>query len=186
MKKYETKIKDLIIIEPELFNDERGWFMESYSKKKFEEIGININFIQENTSFSNKKGTLRGLHCQLEPFAQTKLVSCIKGKILDVVVDIRKGSPSYLKTFKIELSEENNLMLLVPKGFLHGFVTLEDNCKINYKVDNYYSSSHDRSIKFNDKSFNINWELEDFILSKKDLNAPLFSNSDINFIYKEE
>ncbi|MCR1809491.1 dTDP-4-dehydrorhamnose 3,5-epimerase, partial [Haploplasma modicum] len=143
MKKIETGINDLFIIEPNVFGDNRGWFTESYNKESFKKIGINIDFIQDNHSYSKEKGVLRGLHLQTNPKAQTKLVRCTKGKILDVAVDLRRNSPTYLKHFAVELSEENKLQLLIPKGFAHGFVTLTSDVEVQYKVDEYYSKEHD-------------------------------------------
>lgn len=181
MKIIETNIKDLLIIEPSVFKDDRGWFSESYNKEKLKLLGISINFIQDNHSLSLEKGTIRGLHLQTNPNAQTKLVRCTKGRILDVAVDLRKQSPTYLKVFTIELSADNKKQLLIPKGFAHGFVTLEDNTEVQYKVDEYYSKEHDRSIKYNDPIFNIDWVVDNVILSDKDKNAPFYRDSDISF-----
>ncbi|WP_162151122.1 dTDP-4-dehydrorhamnose 3,5-epimerase [Haploplasma modicum] len=186
MKKIETGINDLFIIEPNVFGDNRGWFTESYNKESFKKIGINIDFIQDNHSYSKEKGVLRGLHLQTEPKAQTKLVRCTKGKILDVAVDLRRNSPTYLKHFAVELSEDNKLQLLIPKGFAHGFVTLTNDVEVQYKVDEYYSKEHDRSIKYNDILFDIDWGIDNFILSDKDKNAISYEKSDILFIYEEE
>lgn len=186
MKKIETGINDLFIIEPNVFGDNRGWFTESYNKENFKKIGINIDFIQDNHSYSKEKGVLRGLHLQTNPKAQTKLVRCTKGKILDVAVDLRRNSPTYLKHFAVELSGENKLQLFIPKGFAHGFVTLTSDVEVQYKVDEYYSKAHDRSIKFDDPLFNIDWILNEFILSDKDKNAVSYENSDIVFEYKGE
>ena len=179
----KTEIEDVLIIEPKVFGDHRGWFTETYSKEKFKELGIYIDFIQDNHSLSAQKGTLRGLHFQLNPKAQTKLVRCTKGKILDVAVDIRKGSPTYKKWVAVELTEENKKQLLVPKGFAHGFITLTENVEVQYKVDEYYSPENDRSIRFDDPEINVDWGIENPILSDKDLNAPMLSESDINFKY---
>jgi len=181
MKKVETGIKDLYVLEPNIFGDNRGWFSESYNKKKLTDLGLYIDFIQDNHSFSLEKGVLRGLHLQLNPKAQTKLVRCTKGSILDVAVDLRKSSPTYLKHFSVILSSYNHKQLLVPKGFAHGFVTLEDNVEVQYKVDEHYSKEHDRSIKFDDALFNIDWKVDNFVLSDKDKNAPLYKDSDVNF-----
>lgn len=179
----KTEINEVLIIEPKVFGDHRGWFTETYSKEKFKKIGIDIDFIQDNHSFSSEKGTLRGLHFQLNPKAQTKLVRCTKGKILDVAVDIREGSPTYKKWVAVELSEENKKQLLVPKGFAHGFITLTENVEVQYKVDEYYSPENDRSIRFDDPEINVDWGIENPILSDKDLNAPMLSESDANFKY---
>lgn len=186
MIKVETGIKDLYILEPDVFGDNRGWFSESYNKNKLSNLGINIDFIQDNHSLSVEKGVLRGLHLQTDPMAQTKLVRCTRGKILDVAVDLRKGSPTYLQHFSIELTSENKKQLLVPQGFAHGFITLSENVEVQYKVDQYYSKENDRSIKFNDPLFGIDWKLSEFILSDKDKNALLYENSDINFKYEED
>lgn len=183
MKKIETKIPGVYILEPKVFGDNRGWFSESYSKEKFKKIGLDIDFIQDNHSFSAQKGTLRGLHFQLNPKAQTKLVRCTKGKILDVAVDIRKGSPTYCSWISVELTENNKRQLLIPKGFAHGFLTLIDDVEVQYKVDEYYSPENDRSIRFNDAKIAVNWNIENPILSEKDLYAPFLKEIDINFEY---
>lgn len=179
----KTDIEGVIIIEPKVFGDHRGWFTETYSKEKFRELGLDIEFIQDNHSFSAKKGTLRGLHFQRNPKAQTKLVRCTKGKMLDVAVDIRKGSPTFRKWVAVELSEENKKQLLIPKGFAHGFLTLTENVEVQYKVDEYYSPDSDRSIRFDDPEIGVVWGVETPILSEKDLIAPLLKDSDINFKY---
>ncbi|MFZ7131938.1 MAG: dTDP-4-dehydrorhamnose 3,5-epimerase [Eubacteriales bacterium] len=179
----KTDIEDVIIIVPKVFGDHRGWFTETYSKEKFKELAFDIDFIQDNHSFSAQKGTLRGLHFQLNPKAQTKLVRCTRGRILDVAVDIRKGSPTYKKWVAVELTEENKNQLLVPKGFAHGFITLTDNVEVQYKVDAYYSPENDRSIRFDDPDICVHWGVDNPILSEKDLNAPLLSESDANFKY---
>jgi dTDP-4-dehydrorhamnose 3,5-epimerase len=177
----KTEIEGLLIIEPKVFSDERGWFSESYNEKAFIEKGIHVQFRQDNHSLSRQKGVLRGLHFQNEPQSQMKLVRCIRGKIWDVAVDLRKSSPTYLKWFGIELSEENHKMLLIPHGFAHGFVTLEENTEVQYKVDNFYNVSLDRSICYSDNQININWPIKELILSDKDKNASLLKDSDVNF-----
>lgn len=182
----KTELEGVLILEPKVFGDNRGWFMESFSDKVFKEQGLNINFVQDNHSYSAIKGTLRGLHFQNNPMAQTKLVRCTRGKILDVVVDIRKGSPTYKKWIAVELSQENKRQLLIPKGFAHGFVTLTDDVEVQYKVDEYYSKEHDRSIRFDDPEIGIDWGIENPILSDKDKNAPLLKDSDCDFIYEME
>lgn len=179
----KTDLEGVLIIKSKVFGDHRGWFTETYSKIKFDEFDINIEFIQDNHSFSEQKGTLRGLHFQLEPKAQTKLVRCTKGKILDVAVDIRVGSPTYKRWVAIELTEDNKKQLLIPKGFAHGFVTLTDNVEVQYKVDEYYSPENDRSIRYDDSEINVDWGIVDPILSKKDLKAPMLKDSDANFKY---
>ncbi|MDF2613509.1 MAG: dTDP-4-dehydrorhamnose reductase [Clostridia bacterium] len=179
-----TEIEDVLIIEPRVFGDHRGWFTETYSKVKFEELGIDVDFVQDNHSMSAQKGTLRGLHFQMNPKAQTKLVRCTKGKILDVAVDLRKGSSTYKKWVAVELSEDNKKQLLIPKGFAHGFLTLTDNAEVQYKVDEYYAPECDRSIRFDDSEIGIMWGIENPILSEKDLKAPLLKDSDTDFSIK--
>jgi dTDP-4-dehydrorhamnose 3,5-epimerase len=186
MNKTETELKGVYILEPKVFGDERGWFMESYSKRRFEEMGISIDFVQDNHSMSCQKGILRGLHFQQNPFAQLKLVRCIKGSILDVAVDIRKGSPTYCKWVGVELSAQNKKMLLIPKGFAHGFVALTDDVEVQYKTDAYYDAQSDRSIRFDDADIGVEWGITQPILSQKDANAPLLKDSDCNFIYEGE
>lgn len=182
----KTELEGVYILEPKVFGDNRGWFMESFSDKVFKELGLDINFVQDNHSYSKLKGTLRGLHFQNNPMAQTKLVRCTRGKILDVAVDIRKGSPTYKKWIAVELSEENKRQLLIPKGFAHGFVTLTDDVEVQYKVDEYYSKEHDRSIRFDDPEIGVEWGVENPILSDKDKNAPCLKDSDCNFVYETE
>lgn len=177
----KTDIKDLIIIEPKVFGDNRGWFTESYSKKKYEDSGIDIEFVQDNHSFSAKKRTLRGLHFQIEPKAQTKLVRCTRGRILDVAVDLRRSSITYRKWVAVELTEKNKKQLLIPKGFAHGFLTLTDDVEVQYKVDEYYAPEHDRSIRFDDPEIGVEWGIDNPILSEKDLKAPSLYDSDVNF-----
>ena len=158
--------------------------METWSEAKYKKLGIDRHFVQDNHSYTEKKGTLRGLHFQNNPMAQCKIVRCIAGAVLDVAVDIRKGSPNYLKWVAVELSAENKRQLFIPRGFAHGFLTLTDNVEFVYKVDNQYSPECDRSIRFDDPTININWGLSNPILSDKDLNAPLLKDSDFNFIYE--
>ena len=177
----ETAVNGVFEIEPKIFGDNRGWFYESYSKEKFEKLGITAEFVQDNRSFSAQKGTLRGLHCQTDPKAQSKLITCLKGAILDVAVDIRKGSPTYMKWVAVELNEENKKMLFIPKGCLHGFLTLTDNVEVSYKVDETYSPENDRSICFCDSEIGVKWGVENPILSEKDKNAPLLKDSDVSF-----
>ncbi len=177
MKITETNISGLLIIEPRIFNDDRGYFYESYNKSKFTDIGIAVDFVQDNQSFS-QKGTLRGLHGQAAPFAQGKLVRVIKGRVIDVAVDIRKGSPTYGQYFSIELSEKNKLQFWIPEGFLHGFVTLEDDTIFTYKVNNYYDKASEIGVKWNDPTLAINWQIDEseVLLSPKDEVLPLFSS----------
>ncbi|SHN11395.1 dTDP-4-dehydrorhamnose 3,5-epimerase [Halanaerobium congolense] len=183
MELIKTEIKDLYIIETKVFEDNRGWFTESYSAKKFKDNGLDIEFIQDNHSLSKEKGVLRGLHFQLSPKAQTKLVRCTRGSIYDVAVDLRKGSSTYKEWFGVKLSAENKKQFLIPKGFAHGFLTLSDNAEVQYKVDEYYVPEYDRSIRFDDPEINVDWGIESPILSEKDENAPLLKESDCNFKY---
>ena len=169
-----TNISDVIIIEPKVHGEERGYFVETFRADKLEEfIGFKINFCQDNESKSSK-GVLRGLHYQLPPFAQTKLVRVIQGRVLDVAVDIRKNSPTFGQYVSVELSAENKKQMLIPRGFAHGFVVLEDDTIFAYKVDNYYSPECDRGIAFDDESLNIDWILnkKELKLSDKDTKQP--------------
>jgi len=184
MQKIETNLAGVYIIIPQVFGDNRGWFTETYSAVKFSDVGINTVFVQENQSFSAQKGTLRGLHFQNNPNAQTKLVRCTKGRILDVAVDIRKGSPNYKQWAAVELTADNFKQLYVPKGFAHGFVTLTDDVEVQYKVDEYYSPECDRGIQYNDPDINVDWGDVVPVLSNKDLTSPLLKDSDCNFVYK--
>ena len=179
----KTEIEDVLIIELKVFGDHRGWFAETYSKEKFKQLGIDIEFIQDNHSFSAQKGVLRGLHFQLPPMAQTKLIRCTRGEVMDVVVDIRHGSPTYKKWVAVKLTEYDKRQLLVPKGFAHGFVTLTNDAEVHYKVDEYYSPANDRVIRYDDPEINVDWGVLDPIMSEKDLKAPLLSESDANFKY---
>lgn len=181
MNVIRTDIEDLVVIEPVVHGDHRGWFMETYSAQELAKHGINTVFVQDNQSFSAQKNTLRGMHFQNAPKAQTKLIRCTKGAIIDTVVDLRKNSKTYKKWFSIELSAENKKQLYIPKGFAHGFVTLTEDVEVQYKVDEFYSKEHDRSIRFDDPEIGIEWEVENPILSEKDLNAPLLKDSDVNF-----
>ncbi|TCN24169.1 dTDP-4-dehydrorhamnose 3,5-epimerase [Mesobacillus foraminis] len=186
MNVIETSLPGVKVIEPTVFGDHRGWFMETFSDAKFEEAGINIKFVQDNQSFSAAKGTLRGLHYQLNPKAQTKLVRCTKGSIFDVAVDIRKDSTTFGKWFGIELSAENKKQLLVPKGFAHGFMTLTDDVEVQYKVDELYAPECDRGIIWNDSAIGIEWPMDITpILSAKDENAPLLNQAENNFTFGE-
>ena len=185
MKIIDTALPEVKLIEPDVFGDNRGWFYESYSYEKLKKLGIGVNFVQDNRSFSKEKGTLRGIHFQKTPMAQSKLVSCTRGELLDVAVDLRKGSPTYLKWISVRLSEENKHMLFIPKGFGHGFVTLTENVEVLYKVDNYYSKQHDRSIRFDDEQIGVEWDVENPVLSEKDRLAPSLTDSDIDFIWGE-
>jgi dTDP-4-dehydrorhamnose reductase/dTDP-4-dehydrorhamnose 3,5-epimerase len=180
----DTIFRGVKIIETSYFGDNRGWFTESYNKERFKNFGIDIEFVQDNHSFSAQKGIIRGIHFQNNPKSQSKLVRCTRGKILDVIVDLRKGSDTYKKWIAIELSEENKKQVFIPKGYGHGFVTLTENVEIQYKVDEYYSKEYDRSIRFDDPELNIDWKTKSPILSDKDKNAPFLKDSDVNFTIK--
>lgn len=173
MKFIKTHIPGVIVIEPIIFGDERGYFLESFNLKKFEENIAPIKFLQDNESISSK-GVLRGLHFQKPPYDQAKLVRCIEGKVLDVAVDIRKGSVTYGKHIAIELTGENKRQLFIPRGFAHGFVVLSEKAIFSYKVDNYYAPDYDGGIIWNDKVLNINWQTEadQIRLSEKDRKLP--------------
>ncbi|MEF9962231.1 MAG: dTDP-4-dehydrorhamnose 3,5-epimerase [Erysipelotrichaceae bacterium] len=190
MKVIETSIEGVKILEPDVHGDHRGWFMETYSKERLRAIGIHNNFVQDNQSYSAKKGTLRGLHFQNNPMSQAKLVRCTRGKVIDVAVDIRKGSPTYLKWESVELSEENKKQFFIPQGFAHGFLCLSDDVEFEYKVDNYYSKECDRGIRYDDPSINVDWGgllngIEP-ILSQKDIEGPKLVDSDCNFTYEKK
>tara|TARA_R110002033_G_scaffold9971_2_gene32726 strand:- start:54623 stop:55198 length:576 start_codon:yes stop_codon:yes gene_type:complete len=185
MKFIRTKINDVIIIETEVYGDERGYFVETFRQDKLEEfLGFKINFCQDNESKSSK-GVLRGLHYQLPPYAQTKLVRVIQGRVLDVAVDIRKDSPTFGQYVAIELSADNKKQILVPRGFAHGFVVLEDDTVFAYKVDNYYSPECDRGIAFDDESLNIDWIInkKELKLSSKDTTQAKLNETDDLFEY---
>ena len=180
-----TDIPDVVIVEPKVHGDERGYFVETFRADKLEEfLGFKINFCQDNESKSSR-GVLRGLHYQLSPAAQTKLVRVIQGKVLDVAVDIRKGSPTFGKHVAVALTAENKRQLLVPRGFAHGFVVLEDDTIFAYKVDNYYSPENDRGIAFNDEALNINWQVphSELNLSAKDKVQPKLAETQDIFEY---
>lgn len=172
MEIIKTQIKDLLIIKPDVFYDERGYFFESYNKERLAQYGLNMNFVQDNESKS-MKGVLRGLHFQRPPFAQGKLVRVVKGAVMDVAVDIRKGSPTYGKWESVVLTEENKLMFWIPEGFAHGFVCLEDNSVFTYKCTNVYNKASEGSLRWDDPELNIQWNIDAPILSEKDKISPL-------------
>ena len=184
MKVIATDLKDVYILEPQVYGDHRGWFTETWSQRTMEENGLYYDFVQDNHSFSATKGTLRGLHCQKGEAAQAKLVRCTRGAVMDFAVDIRKGSPTYMQWTAVELSADNHRMLLVPRGFLHGFVTLTEDVEFLYKVDNDYSKAADRSIYWNDPALGVQWGIENPIVSDKDAMAPLYRDSDVEFVYQ--
>ena len=182
MKFIETEIPDLYIIEPLVFEDDRGYFLESFNLENFKKNLGGIRFVQDNESKSSK-GVLRGLHFQNPPFAQSKLVRCIKGRVLDVALDIRKGSPTYGNHLAVELSGENKRQLFIPRGFAHGFIVLSESAVFSYKVDNNYAPEYDSGIRFDDQELNINWGLskEDIQLSVKDKDLKSFNKLDSPF-----
>lgn len=182
MEFIETSIAGLLIVEPKVWKDDRGYFFESFNKKTFAEAGITADFVQDNQSFS-QRGTLRGLHGQANPYAQGKLVRVTQGRVIDVAVDIRKDSPTYGQSLSVELSAENFKMFWVPPGFLHGFATLEDNTIFTYKVTNLYNKESEIGLRWNDPKLNIDWGLKDeeVILSEKDKILPLFEEFESPF-----
>jgi dTDP-4-dehydrorhamnose 3,5-epimerase len=182
MKFVNTSIEGLVIIEPTVFGDNRGYFLESYNKKKFEEAIGKVSFVQDNESKSSKE-VLRGLHFQKPPYAQAKLVSCIKGKVLDIAVDIREGSETYGQHVIIELSGENKKQVFIPRGFAHGFLVLSNTAIVTYKVDNSYAPTHDAGIRWDDSLLNIQWGVSEseVLVSEKDAKLPFFSEFETPF-----
>ena len=189
MKITETNLKGVFVIEPKVFGDARGWFMESWSRQKLEAVDLNVDFVQDNHSFSATQGTLRGLHYQINPMAQAKLLRCTKGSIFDVAVDIRKNSPQYAKWTGVILSAENKKQLFIPRGFAHGFLTLTDDVEVQYKADNYYAPQCDGNIRWDDPEIGIEWPANPILLSDKDKNAPLLKerieHNELNFIFDQ-
>lgn len=182
MKLTEASLPGIWIVEPDVFGDHRGWFMETYNEQKFKTYGLSLKFVQDNQSFSKAKGTIRGLHYQLNPKAQNKLIRCTMGSIFDVAVDIRKGSPTFGQWFGLELSADNKKQLLIPKGFAHGFMTLVENVEVQYKVDEFYAPDCDRGVLWNDPSIAIEWPSNiSPILSAKDKIAPLLHDAELDF-----
>jgi dTDP-4-dehydrorhamnose 3,5-epimerase len=177
-----TLIKDLVLISPTVFEDERGYFFEAYSKSKLSDLGIDIDFVQDNQSFS-KKGTLRGLHYQNPPFAQTKLVRVLQGEIMDIAVDLRKDSSTYGQSYAVLLTSENKKQLLVPQGFAHGFSVISETAVVLYKCDQYYNKQSEGGIRFDDPALSIDWgmDLKQAIVSDKDLILPDFANCNSQF-----
>ena len=174
----ETILKNAYVIELEKREDHRGFFARTWDKKEFEEHNLNSNLVQCNVSFSKKCGTLRGMHYQKKPFEESKVIRCVKGKIFDVIIDLRSSSSTFKKWFGVELTEENYKMLYVPEGFAHGFQTLEDNSEIIYQVSEFYTPNSELGIHWNDPEFNITWPIEEKIITEKDNSWKLF-NSDV-------
>ncbi len=176
MKFTKTKLEGVVIIEPDVFGDNRGFFMESWNKKKMLEAGLDYDFVQDNHSKSTVKGTLRGIHFQKGDKAQAKLVRCVKGSVLDVAVDLRRNSPTFKQWVGVELSEENKKQLLIPRGFGHGFVTLTDDVEFLYKADNYYAPEADAGVRWNDPEIGVEWGIENPVLSEKDKKNPFLKD----------
>ena len=181
MKVTATKLKGVYVVEPQVFGDARGWFMESWSKRKLDEAGIHVDFVQDNQSYSAEKGTLRGLHYQLNPMCQAKLLRATRGTIFDVAVDIRKGSPQYGEWVGVELSAENKRQLFIPRGMAHGFMVLSDEAVFTYKVDNPYMPQAEAGIRWNDPELSIEWPIDPSLVltSEKDLRQPLLRDAEV-------
>ncbi|WP_372948499.1 dTDP-4-dehydrorhamnose 3,5-epimerase [Mariniphaga sp.] len=182
MKIKETPLPGLLIIEPRVHGDSRGYFFESWQEERYKKAGIFAGFVQDNESKS-LRGVVRGLHYQLEPWSQAKLVRVVQGRVYDVALDLRKGSPTFGKWFGMELNDDSKKQLFIPRGFAHGFSVLSDTAIFSYKIDNAYNRDSERAININDSDLNIDWQLdaENSIVSEKDLNAPLFKNAEMNF-----
>lgn len=189
MKAIETEIPGVLIIETDVFGDHRGYFTETYNRPKYEAMGVHGEFVQDNMSFSAQKGTLRGLHWQNPPYAQAKLVSCTKGKVIDVAVDIRKGSPTYGKWVAVELSQDNHRQFYLPRGFAHGFLTLSDDVEFRYKVDNVYNKESEGCIRYDEPTVNVEWGALlngiEPVMSEKDTVGPTLEEADNLFVYGE-
>jgi len=181
----KTSLPGLLIIKPDVFRDERGLFFESYHQKKYRDIGLPPKFVQDNQSRS-KKNTIRGLHYQIGAYAQGKLIQVIRGKIRDVAVDIRFGSPTFGKHEAVELSSQNFFQLWIPEGFAHGFSALAPDTTVQYKCTSFYSPRHEKGILYNDPDLNIDWKVQDPLVSEKDLRNPLFKNISHDFTYKKK
>lgn len=173
----KTKLNGAYIIDIEKREDDRGFFARTFCADEFEKNGLENKFVQSNMSFNNKKGTLRGMHFQKSPFEEDKLVRCTKGSIFDVIIDLRKDSPTYKEWIGVELTEKNSRALFIPKGFAHGYLTLEDNSEINYLVTQFYTPNSDSGVRFNDPAFNINWPITPKSISDKDKNHPDFKEA---------
>lgn len=183
MELIQTDFPDLVVLKPSIFKDDRGYFYESYNRQTLKRSGIDIAFVQDNQSLSSK-GVIRGLHYQLNPYAQTKLVRVIAGTIFDVALDLRRGSPTFRKYFGIELSDENKLQLFIPQGFAHGFSVLSEKAVVMYKTDDYYKKEAERGIVFNDPDLQIDWKIDPAVacVSERDRQMPLLKNAEHNFM----
>ena len=177
----ELPLKGAYLIELQEHQDQRGFFGRTFCKKEFAENGIDFDIVQTNLSFSKYTNTLRGMHYQVNGSEEKKLVKCMQGRILDVILDIRKDSPTFGQNYKVELSQENHLMLLVPEGFAHGFITLEPNCYLFYQVSNFYDKEKERAIRWNDPFYNIDWPTDNPILSERDASHPDFNIEQSDF-----
>lgn len=186
MRITETQIPGLLVLEPERRDDHRGWFAETYSAGTLARHGLEAVFVQDSHSFTYREGTVRGLHFQNNPKAQTKLVRCTRGAVWDVAVDLRRGSPAYARWFAAALTAENKRQLWIPKGFAHGVLTLTDNCEVQYKLDELYAHESDRAIRWDDPQIGIKWPAAAPVLSEKDASAPLLKDSDANFVFGAE
>jgi len=171
----ETKLKGAFIIEPEKLEDERGFFARTWDQEEFSKRNLESKFVQSSISANKKKGTIRGMHFQSPPHEETKIVRCTRGRMYDVIIDLRKDSKTFKEWFDVELSADNYKMLYVPKGFAHGFQTLEDNTEVFYQISRYYNSEYSRGIRWNDKTFQIKWPLDVTMISQKDSSHPIFS-----------
>jgi dTDP-4-dehydrorhamnose 3,5-epimerase len=180
-----TEFPGLLLFEPAVFKDDRGYFFESYNEQTFHQAGVDIHFVQDNQSFS-RRGVIRGLHYQLDPHAQTKLIRVLQGRILDVALDLRAGSPSYGKALCVELSSDNKKQFLIPRGFAHGFSVLSETAEVSYKCDGFYNKESEGGIRFDDPALSIDWLVPTAgaIVSAKDLDLPLFANCRNNFSFK--
>lgn len=184
MKVMKTAMSGLLLLEPKVFGDQRGFFFESYNENTAKSLGLSYSFVQDNQSLSVEAGVIRGLHYQLNPYAQTKLIRATSGAIYDVVVDIRKGSPSFGQWWSFILSASNHRQLLVPAGFAHGFCTLVPNTEVQYKVDAYYNPQYDRGIVWNDPAIGIDWPTSNPVLSDKDSKHPALAEAEINYLFE--
>lgn len=185
MKITELELSGVKLLEPKYFEDYRGYYCETYSARTLAGHGIDTVFVQDNHSYSERKGTLRGIHFQNNPKPQIKLVRCTRGAVKDVVVDLRRDSPTFCDWLAVELSAENRRQLWIPSGFGHAFLTLTDHCEVFYKVDEFYAPTLDRAIKWNDNEIAVDWGVENPIISEKDINAPSLCESDINFTMEQ-
>lgn len=183
MNVISTRVRDVFILEPAVFGDERGWFFESWSERETERHGLLYRFVQDNHSYSAKTGTLRGLHVQKGRHSQAKLVRCVRGAVLDVAVDLRKGSPTYMQWVGVELSAQNKRQLLIPRGFLHGFITRTDDVEFLYKTDNFYNKDSEATVIWNDPDIAVDWGVDSPIINEKDSLGLRIADCGIDFVY---